>query len=650
MPESFDAEEIAEELNDCRQRGLDWLDRSTTNQKPVRPAMLERLAEDYAAIRQLGATGRIGQIKTLLRDGIAAFARQGHRSDADLLRDLFFGESMDGPIGPPGVLLRRAQDRFGDSTESRFRERRTNVMRSFGLFLITFVVRPDAEAGAAGDQRQQLATTGYVAGSERFIQHLANAVEVTIVGITNERLPRMLGEALRRKRDEGGPDAFWRSLRIVFLGKALLDALNDEREDFQDTEALGLRRQEAVWARRSVWDLLKRAHATRWAMFECPYLPVLNGAFLEFKDGKKVAHLVIRRPRRASAEHVFIEVDDLDDRFKAVFEDIIHDSDSANMIVPVGFPADSTFHYRGARNQINVLDDRSGADGWLPMVLVITPKRIGDRTDAMLQLRTPANSARELSRLSHLAGHVLQDDRLRPAGRTLGTPPTSFSLTDETPLSAAQRVVQEVSAQDLAAAIRPVTTGRYLYPDKEHLFFFVFVLDLPQGIQFPRRAEMHTFSLAELIAVRANQVLRSAAELCRTTDISGRAWTAAAEVVALNLYLHDQAEMGQRLLEVAGDSSTECASMASAIDQMVTVRTSPSLVEPGREIHIAGLAGWQHREFFSVLLGLYADIGISGARELVEQIKRDRHKSDALRRLAELYGDEDIMTSMPMEL
>jgi hypothetical protein len=62
-----------------------------------------------------------------------------------------------------------------------------------------------------------------------------------------------------------------------------------------------------------------------------------------------------------------------------------------------------------------------------------------------------------------------------------------------------------------------VSTGSYLYRDKEHLFFFVSVLDLPESIQFPRRAEMHVFPLAELLAVRENQVLRSAAQLCRTT-------------------------------------------------------------------------------------------------------------------------------------
>jgi hypothetical protein len=385
-------------------------------------------------------------------------------------------------------------------------------------------------------------------------------------------------------------------------------------------------------------------------MHECPYLPVLNGSLLEFESGAKVVRLLIRRSRRPSAEHIFVEFEDVGDKFGAVFEDIIRDCVGANMIVPVGFPADSTFHYRGARNQVNVLEDGSGADGWLPMVLVITPRRGGDQVEAMLQLRTSANSARELSRLSHLAGHILQDDRLRPGGRTLVTPPVSFSLTDEIPLAAAQRVVQEVSADDLSEAIRPVTTGRYLYPDKEHLCFFIFVLDLPEGIQLPRRAEMRGFAVSELAAVRESQVLRSAAELCRVTEASVRAWSAAAEIVALNLSLHDHFDLGQHLLGMANRSSGERAAVADGVERQLTARTMPSLAEPGHDIHVVGLAGWQHREFYSVLLRLYADIGITGAREMLNAIDHDKRKSAAIKRLAELYSDEGTVASLPLEL
>jgi hypothetical protein len=650
MPGDLDADAIAEELNVCRHRGLDWLDRSTTNQKPIRPAGLERLAVEYAAARRLGAIGRIGQIKTLLRDGISELVRQGHPSDADLLRDLFFGESLDGPIPPQGVLLKRAQERFGDATPSLFRERRTNVMRSFARFLIGFVASAARPVARSEDQWEQMARVGYVADSEHFIRLLAEAVSITIVGITNELLPDMLTQALSRKRAAEGPDASWSSVRIVFLSRALLHLVNDEWEALDPGRALGQRRQQAVWARRSVWDVLKRAKSPLWSLYECPYIPSLNGALLEFEDGRKIARLLIRRGRRPRAQHAYVELDDAGDRFAAIFEDIIRESVSADMVVPVGFPADSTFHYRGARNQIKVLIDGSDANDWLPMVLVVTPRHLGDQVLPMMQLRTDANSARELGRLSHLSGHVLQDDRLSPGGRPVVAPPASFGLTDDTPKSAAQRIVQEVAADDLSTAIRPVTTGRYLYPDKEHLFFFVYVLDLPEGIHFPRHAEMHTFRLPELLDVRAAQVLRSAAWLCRATGVSSARLAVAAEIVGLNLCLHDQAELGDRLLQLARCSQDDRDSIAAAIEAARTVQEYPSLVDPGRDIEVVGMAGWQHREFFSVLLPLYADIGITGARELLAEIAGDERKSAAVRRLAELYGNEDYMGSVPIEL
>lgn len=657
MTERSDTDRVAEDLADCRQRGLDWLDRRSSNQTPVPAAALQQLAERYVAVSKPSAVGRIAQIKILLQDGISALERQGHVSNAELLRDLFFGESTDGPIKSPSELLRRAQKKVGDSTEVRFRERRSNVMRSFAGFLIEFAAGPAGEPEGVSEynvpakQRQQPATTEYVADNEHFIQLLARAVNVTIVGITNERLAPMLQEALNQKRAGGRTDAFWNSLRIVFLAETLLDAVNDERERVQDPhEALRQRRLEAAWAHRSIGAFLKAAQSTRWSIYECPYMPVLTGALLEFGDRKKLAHLLIRRPRHPRANHLYIELEDTADRFSAIFDDIVNYSISADMIVPVGFPVDNTFQCTEVRPHIEVLKDRSSAGGWLPMVLVITPRRHGGHAEAMLQLRTQDNSARELNRLSHLAGHILQNDRLRQTEFVPRATPRSFSLTDEIPLWAARRVVQEVTGDDLSSAMRPVATGSYLYPDKEHLFFFVFVLDLPEGIQFPRRAEMHPFPLPELLAVRRNRVLRSAAELCRTTDVSERAWRAAAEVVALNLTLHDATDLGETLISLAGRKTEQLASVAAGIEQLVTAHTSPSWISPSREIQITGLAGWQHREFFSVLLPLYSKIGIDGASDLLDAVTHDRHRSGAVARLARLYQDELLMASMPVEL
>jgi PIN domain-containing protein len=133
-----DISEIARELSECRQRGLDWLDRSSHNQHAVAAQTLGELAERYTRQTPVHPAGRIARIKTLLRDAIAELQRQGHDSEATLIRDLFFGETYEGPIAPPGVLLHKARYRSDDS-ETRFRERRQSAFNFLAGFIVQFV-------------------------------------------------------------------------------------------------------------------------------------------------------------------------------------------------------------------------------------------------------------------------------------------------------------------------------------------------------------------------------------------------------------------------------------------------------------------------------------------------------------------------------
>jgi hypothetical protein len=656
VPENYDAGSVAEDLVECRQRGLDWLDRTTSVQRPVRAASLQALAAQYVAARGLLTSGRVAQIKVLLADGIAELSTQGHVSDSRLLRELFFGSSDDGPIPAPGELLQLARQRAGE-TEARFRERRSALMRSFAQFLIGFVqsvphavIEPDGLVpdGLSLDYQPRM---GSGPDNDRFTELLASSVNATIIGITNERLLHGLQTALRRKREAGSPDAFWNSLRIVFLGESLLEAVNDEREEFHDPdEALRQRRLERTWARRSIGVFLKRTLSTRWALYDWQYIPVLTGSLFEFQDGRKLVQLLVRPPRRPASDYLFIEVNDHHDDFSAVFEDIVHHSASDTMIVPVGAPAGTSFECNEVRLHARVLKDGSGASGWLPMVIVITSRVRNGRIEALLQLRTIQNAAREENRLSHLGGHILNEDRVRPSGRPLDQVPKAFDWTHDTPLSAARRLVRDATGANLSANLRAATTGSYLYPDMEHLFFFVFALELPESLNFPRRAEMHTFRLSELLAIRANQVLASAVAVCTQANISRRAFAAAAQVLALNLTLHDRSDLAELMLDLVDKSPQERASAATALSELVVERAAPSWMDPTREVPLEGLAGWHYREFFSTLLPLYAEIGIDEAAEVHAAIEADVRKRSARDRLSELYQDEHFIAVLPMEL
>ena len=653
VAERNDATSIARDLTDCRQRGLDWLDHTTKYQAPVPATALQQLAADYVAARGLVATERIDQIKLLLRHGIEHYLQQGHVAEATLVRDLFFGGSMDGAIPQPSVLLKSANT--FQEPEARFRQRRAQTMQSFAKFLIGFVAStnpepvPRVDLPDLHDNNYDIYKTRYADDSERFVHLLATASKVTIVGFTNERLLPLLREALSRKRANGRTEVFWDSLRIVFLGNDLLAGVNDEREDINDpVEQLRQRSQASFWAYKSIGAFLKRTRSARWALYKCPYIPALTGSLFEFDDHKKIVHVVIRRARKPFAENVYIELEDHAEQFSVVFEDIVKYS-ANNYNVPVGTPAGAVFQCRQRRLHSSVLKDGSRAHGWLPMVLVVMTRRRDRRIEPILQFRTQENSARELNRLSHLGGHILQEDCEQP-GDQQATGRWFFGLTDQIPVRAAARLVAEIAAIDPAGALRPRATGSYLYPDKENLFFFIFSLELQEGAQFPRQAEMHAFPLPELLSIRANQVLRSAADLCRAPVASSRIWRAAAGIVALNLSLHGHDDLGGVLVGLADQPVAARSRVAGQISDLVAEQATPGWALGDNEFRLTGLAGWQYREFFRVLLPLYARINVDGAVDLDREMRADRAKSAAIDHLHELYQNEDLISQMPIEL
>lgn len=666
MPERFDVKNLVRDLDKCRQRGLDGLDVDTVNQKPLDCDTLELLARDYVTARfpSYVATGRITQIKLLMRHGIADFGEQVDRADANLIRDLYFGAAEDGSIDPPGVLLKKA--RKPGEPETRFRRRRHAAIESFAAFLIAFlglaggepavepVVDADPEPQAisldSAEESHLLATIGYVDNNDHFIDMLAKARQATIVGITNEGLMPMLEQALAKKRGQGGPGAFWDMLRIVFLGEELLAGVNDEREAIGDTrEALRQRRWESAWARRSLGAFLKRNQPpAHWALYKCPKIPSLTGSLLEFGDGSRVADLVIRSGRRPIAENLHLEIKD-PGLLSEVFEDIVSHSGS-NENVPVGAPTGGVFQCDQLRMHSKVLKDGSDQSGWLPMVLLVTAqRRRTGQVEPILQVRTPVNSARELDHLSHLGGHIFQEDCAAAAnGEANGH--WSFALESGIPAHAAQRLIREVTGFETFGEPEPVKAGSYLYPDKEHLFFFIFSLVLPEGAQIPRRTEMHPIDLTELVEIRGDQVLRTAADLCRVTDASDRYWASAAQIVALNLALHDRVDLGEELTALAGRDIGERQEAADRIIGLTAERASPSWGPGSSRISLLGLAGWQYREFFSVLLPCYEAMGVAGATELLTSVQADSVKREAVVRLEELYQDEHLMAHMPIEL
>lgn len=688
------------ELSDCRQRGIERLDIRTHNQSPVTAPELERFARNYATSRNVPLHGRTAQIKLLLWDALAAMERH-NAADATLVRDLFFGDVAqvleqsapgDGALpddGPArlavvrhsaGELLDRAEKKSGLST-SHFRDRRAIALSCFSAFLAEFCTpsAPQPTGGAMPDRRPaDLATaagggngraasieaageagavphplrTGHVDDGERFTRLLGEAVNATIVGFTNENLTTVLENALALKRAAlNDPEAFWHSLRIVFFSDRLLASITDERPEYPDRrDALRQRRLAAVYGRRSVTVFLRRIRTDRWTIYESPFVPPLVGTLFELPTGRRVIHLLIRHPHRSSSDHLYLEVDETSDQyFTAVFEEIVHNSINDNKIVPVGQAHGGTFQRTTTRYRHNVLRDNSGALGWLPYVLVVTWRRRDGRAEPFLQLRSKVNSARELDRLTHLATHIFQDDYDDAPDGAVPVPPTTIDLEHPAPKRAAMRRVYMEAGEDLPGELVPVTTSQYLHHDREHLFFLVYSREVPGDFHFPRRAEMHHVPLPELLAICENQSLRKAELLLQAPGMSNRAWAAAVEIASLNLTLHGHAELGERLSALTSQRQAQRDNVASTIRQLIEQTRQPWF-SAGRELDILGLSGLHYREFFTLLLPLYAQLGVAGAAEHLARLRDDEHLAAAITRLAELYRDEETMMIIPVEL
>ena len=429
---------ISAELTACRKRGIERLELRTHNQAPVPTPQLQRLASEYVTATGRRASGRIGQIKYLLRDAITAFADEDE-DQAELVTDLFFGDSQNRVTKSAGELLDTARRKSG-SNEARFRQARHDAFDSFAAFIPRFVAcaQPETVANEATETvpenvpynsalapevQRQVATIGYIDDSEHFISLLSQAKNVTIVGFTNESLVSILRTALARKREAIlQSDECWSSIRVVFLGEELLDWVNDERGFPDPDEARLIRRQQGVFGRRAVRVFLRGLprHVNR-QMYDLPHLPPLIGTLFEMPDGRRIVQLLYRRRLRNASDHLYLELEDTRGQyFSAMFDEIVQSSIDDEKVTPVGSVIGERFRVTGARYRWSVLRDGSDAKGWLAMILVVTWRVRNGQPEPLLQLRSQLNATRELDRLTHLAEHITQDE---PAGPRHGVRP-----------------------------------------------------------------------------------------------------------------------------------------------------------------------------------------------------------------------------------
>jgi hypothetical protein len=124
----------------------------------------------------------------------------------------------------------------------------------------------------------------------------------------------------------------------------------------------------------------------------------------------------------------------------------------------------------------------------------------------------------------------------------------------------------------------------------------------------------------------------------------------ACEIAALNLALDGHAEQGRRLARQAAGRGPELRELATELAALERRTRQEPWTATGEQITLAGLSGLQYREFYTVFLPVYAQVGVPGAAELRARLDRDRHLRAAIGRLATLYQDEEVMSAIPVEL
>jgi len=207
----------------------------------------------------------------------------------------------------------------------------------------------------------------------------------------------------------------------------------------------------------------------------------------------------------------------------------------------------------------------------------------------------------------------------------------------------------ETSEED-SGTLRPLGTSRYIHPDKENLFFFVYSCEFPEGFQLSWEAEMSSVSVSELLSIRENQALRLALQLCESPPARGKARTDAFEIAALNLTLHGHPELARHMMNAGSRGPAGIVRIAPEIrDLEERTRQTWSGLEQN-EVALMGLSGLQYREFFSLLLPYYESVGVTGAADHLRIIREDENARRAVARLNELYRDESVMESIPFEL
>ncbi|HLX56785.1 MAG TPA: TIR domain-containing protein [Ktedonobacteraceae bacterium] len=495
---------------------------------------------------------------------------------------------------------------------------------------------------------------------EQFIQRLSQAARVTIIGITHEKLIEYLQQALDIKKREQGPEAFWLSIRIIFPSEAVLAVVFDDlvTEFPKRIEANLKRTRIAGQAKRAIsYFLIREGHPQHWYLYEYDFMLPFTGAIFEMQDGQKVVQIATIRPGYKTHEHLFFEFSSeasIVAYYQAAFEEIIHHSLEQDEIVLVGTPqfqGGYGFICQHARFRRSVLLPNPDSKDWLAAVLIILWHEVDGKAKPLLQIRTSENATRELDRLSNLSGYINQQDCQEfDTGKS-----REFLLLPSAYENATRRELQEeLDIKDFTWP-KPELVGeaRFYYPDRENLYFYIcrVKIDFPLHWIQPV-AQLRDWTFQEILKVREYQVLSMACTLLDMDKNHLRQLNLAIQVMYDNLILHRQMAIAQRLIATVQLTENEEKDFQELQKELraLMIHCQVKYDFNGKRRTVLGLAGLQYREFFSVLVPVYASLGVEGAAEYLEWLRTDEVVSISFERLQAHYANAQSIHDAILDL
>ena len=438
------ADLIADELADCRQRGIERLDRRSHNQAPLDIPQLEQLARQHVAVSQLPARSRVALIKTFLRGALASYGQQGNTEDADLIGALFFGDAVGFVARTAGELLDMAKDKFGEQNDERFREVRRIAFREFAGFLIGFAAPTDA-AGSSRDPEQHhvlaaamahsATAAGLLTGSapdharseseqDRIERALIAASSFTICGIA----PRSLVDAMQRlakQMSAAGQAIPWERITYITPASALIFAT-------QGNARLGTAVQKWQAALKGIRDCVRQIQEDAAATDAEPRTQLdligIMDLYLETvlvateQDTNREQIWVSVGPNLGRHEPLYLSLGPADDNFRQVKAMVDRLSKSGTAIVerelemsPEGLedvrqlgPADPAHRLRV--RSIQPLGATASSPSCLPVAITVLRSAEAGRPVVLLKERSRFTDLDNFDKLSLLSARLLEED------------------------------------------------------------------------------------------------------------------------------------------------------------------------------------------------------------------------------------------------